>query len=124
MRIFPTMTTFCAINGEIVLPATGVPDMAASVLVQIEDISRADASSISIAEQRQYRVILRAGAVLPFTVQVPADQLNPRNLYSVRVHIDVTGSGEVEVGDLVTTQTFPVLTRGYPQTVSIPVHCV
>jgi hypothetical protein len=35
-----------------------------------------------------------------------------RRSYSVRVHIDVAGSGEVDKGDLITTQSYPVLTSG------------
>jgi len=34
-------------------------------------------------------------------------------MYSVSVHIDVSGSGEIERGDLISTQIYPVLTRGH-----------
>lgn len=64
---------------------------------------------------------LRDGAALPFAVDVPAGRIDPRYSYSVRVHIDTSGSGEVERGDLVSTQACPVLTHGHGEEVRIRV---
>jgi putative lipoprotein len=101
------------IRGVIILPNDDLSAETADLIVQVEDVSRADAPSVVIGEQRQSGVSLRAGAVLPFAIEVPAGLIDERHSYSVRVHINVSGSGEVDVGDLVSTQSYPVLTRGH-----------
>jgi putative lipoprotein len=102
-----------SVRGEIVLPASELPTKAADVVVQVEDVSRADAPSTVVGEQRLHGVSLRPGTSLPFTVDVPANLIDERGSYSLRVHVDVSGSGQVEVGDLVSTESYPVLTRGH-----------
>ena len=117
------MSTSRTVSGEIRLPDTGVPEQTVAVVVQIEDVSRADAPSVIVGEQR-HNVKLRPGGVLPLHVEVPGDRIDERSSYSVRVHVDVSGSGEVSVGDLVSTQSYPVLTRGHPDHASIRVQRV
>ena len=112
------------VRGEIALPTSGPLGTSADVIVQVEDVSRADAPSIVVGEQRQHGVFLHGGAVLPFAVEIPARFIDERRSYSVRVHINMSGSGNVEVGDLVSTQTYPVLTRGYGSEARITVKRV
>ncbi|MBL8145990.1 MAG: hypothetical protein JNL34_06370, partial [Anaerolineae bacterium] len=47
-----------------------------------------------------------------------------QRLYSVRAHIATSGSGEVERGDYITMQSYPVLTRGYGNRVTLAVRRV
>lgn len=101
------------VSGEILLPAGVVPERARAVIVQVEDVSRADAPSVVVGEIRRANSSLRAGASLPFEVDVPEEAIDEQHSYSVRVHVDVSGSGEVEPGDLISTQSYPVLTRGH-----------
>ena len=101
------------VRGEIMLPPGELPSQAAEVAVYVEDVSRADAPSLVIGEQRQQGVSLSAGGVLHFEVQLPSVLIDERRTYAVRAHVDMSGSGEVKVGDLVSTETYPVLTRGY-----------
>lgn len=112
------------VHGEILLPPEGVPDQAATVVVQVEDVSRADAPSQVVAERRLDGVFLRAGEVLPFEIEVPASLIDERHLYSVAVHLGVSLSDHVEVGDLITTQSHPVLTRGHSDHARIAVRRV
>jgi len=112
------------VQGQIVLPATEPGADKADVIVQVEDVSRADAPSIVISEYRKRHVRLTPGEVLPFKIKVPADRIEPNHSYSVRAHIDVSGSGEVEKGDFITTQSYPVLTRGYGNDVRLSVQRV
>lgn len=101
------------VQGEIVFPTGDLPEATADVIVQVEDISRADAPAQVVGEQRLARVRLEPGGRLTFSIDVPADQVDEKHLYSVRVHADVAGSGEVRRGDLISTKTHPVLTRGH-----------
>jgi putative lipoprotein len=111
------------VTGEVVMPSVALPE-AANLIVQVEEVSRADAPSLVVAEQRQNRVQLRPGAALPFVIEVPIEMLDERNSYSVRAHVDVSGSGEVEVGDLISTRSYPVLTRGHGDRASVGVQVV
>lgn len=112
------------VHGAIILPSGDIPAQIADLVVQVENVSWADASSVVIAEQRQSSISLPSGGALSFAVEVPAKLVDERDSYSVRVHIDVSGSGEVEVGDLVSTQSYPVLTRGHGNEARIHVQRV
>jgi putative lipoprotein len=112
------------VRGEVTLPAEAEPVEAAEVVIQVEDVSRADAPSVVVAEQRLHGVSLRPGETLPFAVEVPGDRVDPQSHYSVRIHVDVSGSGDVESGDFVSTQSYPVLTRGHGDEVRAEVQRV
>ena len=99
------------VTGEVVLPNAELPAKAARLVVRVEDVSRADAPSEVIGQARLSDVSLTPGATLPFSVEIPASQIDDRRMYSVSAHVDVSGSGEVEVGDLITMQSYPVLAR-------------
>ena len=111
------------VSGEVVLPAAEPVAGSADLVVQVEDISRADAPSVVLGEFRR-KVRLRAGAAYPFSVSIPADRIDERNLYSVRAHVDVSGTGSVKRGDFVSTQTYPVLTRSHGDKVRVSVRRV
>jgi uncharacterized lipoprotein YbaY len=112
------------VRGEIVLPVTGVTAQRGDVIVTVEDVSRADAPAQVVAQTRQPGVALGGGATLPFEVEVPASLIDERRSYAVRVHIDTTGSGQVERGDLISTESYPILTRSYGTDVRIRVRPV
>jgi putative lipoprotein len=112
------------VHGEVTLPADTEPLDAAEVVIQVEDVSRADAPSVVVAEQRLHGVSLRPGEALPFDVEVPGERIDPSSHYSVRVHVDVSGSGDVERGDFVSTRSYPVLTRGHGDAVIAEVQRV
>jgi hypothetical protein len=45
-------------------------------------------------------------------ISVPVEDVDRQASYSVFVHLDVSGSGEVDVGDAITTSSHPILTHG------------
>lgn len=112
------------LQGEIELPPDATPFTPAHVLVELEDVSRADAPSQVLARQQIVTGALRGRDIIPFSIEVPANALNERNIYSVRVHVNMSGSGEVERGDYITTQSYPVLTRGHGDIVRVAVRRV
>lgn len=118
-RPFVTDSLSRPVRGFLVLPQTDLPEEAAIARIRVEDISRADAPQIVIAEQRWEHVRLVPGGILPFEIAVPLQQISGRRRYSVSAHIDVSGSGDVELGDLVTVQTYPVLTDGDDQPIEV-----
>ena len=112
------------IRGNVILPNVQLPNQTADLIVQVEDVSRADAPSQVVGEQRVSGVSVSAGQTLPFSIEVPSDRVDPKHSYSVRVHVDMTGSGKVEPGDLITTQSYPVLTHGHGNEADVTVKPV
>jgi uncharacterized lipoprotein YbaY len=93
----------------------------ATVHVRLEDVSRADAPSTLVAELTlPLTASLPAGAALPFAIIAP--HIDERASYTVRVHVDVSGTGDVTVGDLLSTTAYPVLTTGGPDDVTVEAH--
>ena len=54
-----------------------------------------------------------------FVFNLKVDKWEPSEDYIVRAHLDLDGSGKVKKGDYITTQAYPVLTRGYGDNVSL-----
>jgi putative lipoprotein len=91
-----------------------------TVRVRVEDTSRADAAAAVIAHLvERLSGPLTAGTQRTFTLAVP--DVDDRARYNVRVHVDISGSGEMSAGDLVTTRAYPVLTHGAPDHVDVEV---
>lgn len=109
------------VSGRITFPPGRRPDSAARVVARVEDTSRADAPSVTVAEQVQEDVPLPSDGdpSLPFAVHVPTTAVDPRSRYVVRVHVDVTGTQSVTAGDYVSTKSYPVLTAPKEQIVEV-----
>jgi uncharacterized lipoprotein YbaY len=112
------------LQGQIELPHQITAFRPARVVIELEDISRADAPSQIAARLHLETGTLRSGDTIPFAIEIPAGALDEQSLYSVRVHIDVNGSGIVDPGDYITMQSYPVLTRGYGNKVRVAVRQV
>lgn len=112
------------VRGEIELPPGAPPVSPARVRVELEDVSRADAPSQVIASCRLKGRRPQRPAPIPFELEVPAGLIDERHRYSIRVHIDLGGTGEVEKGDYVTVQSYPVLTLGHGDHVRVAVRRV
>ena len=95
----------------------------ATIHVYLEDSSLADAPAVILAE-----VVIPAvrhtpalGAThVPFTLgSQQAVKLDERRYYNVRVWVDCNSDGETSHEDLYSDQVYPVLTRGFGDTVII-----
>jgi hypothetical protein len=84
----------------------------AQARVTVEDVTRADASSVVIAER-----VLDDLAV----DEVEVGEVDPKADLIVRVHVADAGrpTRDVEAGDLVSTQSHPVLTHGHGDSVVV-----
>jgi hypothetical protein len=97
----------------------------ATVHVRLLDTSRADASSETVAEQTIQGLSLRgndAGDGVRFAFDAP--ELSPGRSYSLAAHVDMSGSGEIEVGDHITMESVPVEARSAGAHLEIPVRQV
>ncbi|MFJ5556837.1 YbaY family lipoprotein [Streptomyces sp. NPDC093250] len=96
------------VTGRVALPPDAPSGRAAAVLVEVRDVSQADAPSTVVGAQLQTDVQLSPGGRVPFRVQVPG--LDPAARYGLRVHVDRSGSGTVEPGDLLSMRAVLVRT--------------
>ncbi|MET7761982.1 hypothetical protein ABZS86_28520 [Streptomyces sp. NPDC005355] len=97
------------LSGIVSLPADVPEKQAARVVVEVCNVSRPDTPSSVVGAQVLIDVPLSPGGHVPFSVTVPGD-LVPTDDYGLRVHVDVSGSGFLERGDLVSAHAHPVPT--------------
>ncbi len=90
-------------------PSGERPAEAARVVVRVEDVSRADAPSVTVGQNVLEQVQLPPGeAPLPFEIRLPRSAIDPKKHYSLRIHVDVNGSGAVTSGDFMSTTAYPL----------------
>jgi Type III secretion system lipoprotein chaperone (YscW) len=89
----------------------------AQARVTVEDVTLADASSVVIAE----RVLDDLAIDRPAVAEVEVGEVDPKADLIVRVHVADAGrpTRDVKAGDLISTQSHPVLTHGYGDSVVV-----
>jgi hypothetical protein len=90
--------------------------------VTLEDATRADASSVVVAET----VLDDLDLGRPAVAELDAGEVDPAANLVVRVQV-APGTRKalgIEVGDLISTQSHPVLTRGHGDSVVVPLQQV
>ncbi|MEZ4684205.1 MAG: YbaY family lipoprotein [Caldilineaceae bacterium] len=110
------------ISGEISFEATSNAVAGATVYVRLEDVSRLDAAAILVAETLLPAVALRGQGQdrLHFTLEAALP--DPKAHYSLRVHVDVDGDGQISRGDYITMESYPVRPSEAPQPLAIRVR--
>ena len=89
-----------------------------SLHVKVEDVSRADAPSRVVAEAvLPLDRPLRRAAAVPFSLTIPEVAEGVR--YSVRAHVDISGSARDPRGRPDPTQAYPVITQDIRTTLSL-----
>jgi uncharacterized lipoprotein YbaY len=100
----------------------GSPDLPASAkaYVRLLNTSLADAASAAVAEQ----VIdhISTGEKAAFILE--PNSIDERDSYTVSVLVDLDGDGKVSKGDYISMQSYPVLTYGYPNELTVEVKKV
>ena len=110
------------ISGRIVFGGKVKSFSGATAYVRLEDVSRADASATTVAEQVIKGVSHQTGKEEAVSFILYGDPPEEHSDYSVRVHVDVDGDGEISVGDYISTESYPVLTYGRPARVDVRVE--
>lgn len=98
------------LHGQAVLPDTVTVRWAARIVVEVRDVSLADAPSQVVAARVLEDVPLEPDSVVGFDLEAPEAQ--PGHTLALRIHVDTDGSGVVAAGDLITTQHLPVPASG------------
>jgi uncharacterized lipoprotein YbaY len=112
------------VYGETVFDPVPTDLSGAKVYIRLEDTSLANGPSGVVSEQVLTDVPLQVTAKgsLPFTLY--SEQPDPRIRYSVSVHVDMQGNGRISHGDYINTESYPVLTYGYPNRITLRVRRV
>ncbi|MFQ5587796.1 MAG: YbaY family lipoprotein [Nitrospiria bacterium] len=106
------------LKGEILFEKAEAAFSKATARIYLEDVSLADASAKIVAEQVISDVNRKSGS--PESIHFSlSGELHDRAHYSVRVHIDLKGDGEIHRGDYITMESYPVLTFGHPDFVRV-----
>lgn len=111
-----------SVKGNVIIGPDAVPFANATVAVFVEDVSLQDASSKILAKTTIPDISHEVGNEdsVPFRVEI--EGFDPRASYSVRVHIAVQGTNEIHRGDLITMQSYPVLSFGHSNRVDVNVR--
>jgi hypothetical protein len=91
----------------------------AVALIEVRDVSRADALSMVVAHARLTDVTVRPGDRVPSSSTVP--EVSDAQSLEVRIHIASSERSIVKTGDLLTTASHRVPSRGMPGHITIPV---
>lgn len=95
------------VEGVIECVGSITPVAGATLRVLVQDVSRADADAVTLAEHVRHDVSIPPGDdELNFSLDVTVP--DPRARCAVFAHVDVDGSGELEVGDLISTEHIAV----------------
>jgi len=110
------------VSGEIVFAERPELPPDATAYVRLLDTSAADAPSSKIAEQVLKNIAKKAnqGEAIPFAINGKIE--SERASYTLSVLVDLDGDGEISQGDFINMQSYPVLTFGFPNRVSIEVR--
>ncbi|QHT55819.1 hypothetical protein GXP71_06820 [Cellulomonas sp. H30R-01] len=102
-----------SVRVRVALPGTGTATTLPSVLVSVEDVSRADAPAVRVGERLLRDVHVPAqGTVLEVDVPATAGP-DPRRRFTVRVRAGADPDARAFApGDLVSTTSVPVLLDG------------
>ena len=110
------------ISGEITVPVNCPSATGAAILIEVRDVSLADAPSTVIAHMKLTNINLHPDDRFAFSLAVPEIE-NTRSL-TLRVHISLSDSDRVRPGDLLTTASYPVPLRGTASGMVVPVTLI
>lgn len=112
------------VTGQVVITARTPAVDGAALHIRLEDVSKADAAAVVVAETAIADVrhpFSNGGSAIPFELHAlpGAAAIDPRHDYTVRAWLDCDGDGKPGAGDLYSDQSYPVLTRGFGRAVTI-----
>ena len=108
------------ITGDIVIPSDCPIVNEATALIEVRDVSLADALSTVVAQTRLTDVNCRPGDRIPFSLNVP--EVSEAQSLAIRIHISCAGSNDTKSGDLLTTRSYMVPSRGTSGYISVLVN--
>jgi len=105
------------VSGTLTLPADAPIGAAVRTALRVRDITLADLP-VLVHETLLLGLPVTPSGIVPFSFQI--DDVAPKRLLNLEVHVDMDGSDNLTPGDLITTERVPVLVDGAEQDVSVP----
>jgi uncharacterized lipoprotein YbaY len=110
------------VRGHVVIPTDARPSTAGLLLIEVRDVSLADAPSTVVGEVRTGDVPVEPGARIPF--EVPAPDAEPGHSLAIRAHVSVDGTTAVAAGDAISVTHIGLPPTGDVDAVEVPVRVV
>jgi uncharacterized lipoprotein YbaY len=107
------------VKGEILLGEAQRSFTGATVHVQLEDVSYADAPSRVVAEQVIPDVSHESGTEHTLKFALYGDVPDEKGRYIVTARVDLQGQERVIRGEYLSVESYPVLTHGNPNQISV-----
>jgi uncharacterized lipoprotein YbaY len=85
-------------------------------------VSQADAPARVVGEQVIHNVSRQSGRPRALPIDLRSEMPKEGSSYVVRVHVDVDEDGQISRGDYITMESYPVLTFGHPNLVTVQLH--
>lgn len=92
--------------------------------IRLEEVSRADAPSNIITEQVIRNIPNKLATQNRLEVNLYGPNVNRRLNYIVNVHIDSDRNGKINRGDYINTESYPVLTFGRSNQVTVKLKLI
>lgn len=109
------------VKGEIIFSKELGSFSEATVNVYLENVSLLDAPAKIVAKQVIADLNHSMGTENRVEFALQAEIADIRARYSIRVHVAFRGDEQINCGDYISTESYPVLTFGYPNQVSVRV---
>jgi putative lipoprotein len=107
------------LTGTIALPPNAPSRPAALTLIEIRDVSVADAPSVVVAQKRLSSMVIVPNALVTFQIEVP--EVADNQSLALRIHISMDGDAQPKPGDLLSVSRYAVPSRGKLEPVSVQV---
>lgn len=105
------------VTGQVQIPADAAFS-GATLYVRLENVSLLDGAATVVTQHVAQAV---ASDDAPFDFTLDAGDIDEKESYNVRAHISMDGSEDFTQGDYISMQSYGVLTRGKPDTVTVEV---
>jgi uncharacterized lipoprotein YbaY len=112
------------VRGKIVFDPEPEDLSRAKIYIRLADTSLADAPSRVVSEQVLMELPPAGTAKGHLSFALHGALPDPRASYSVSVHVDMQNDGKISQGDYINMQSYPVLTYGYPDRITLLVRRV
>ena len=107
------------LTGNIILPSTTPLITVKHIQIEVRDVSLMDVPSELLAERRLNDVQLKPNGEIRFQMSIP--EAKRGRTFSIRVHINVDGSGQIKPGDFLTTVSLPIPDTKILTPIDVPV---
>jgi uncharacterized lipoprotein YbaY len=111
-----------SVTGAVQFEKDVKPPDNATVYVRLLDTTQSDAAAELVNEQVLQGIDWSQVSEHGIEFHVSTPHLLPNHRYEISVLVDCDGDRQISPGDFYTTQSYPVLTQGYPRHINIQVR--